>query len=61
MVGYPGPNGAGKDHHYPATPGRVQGRVETAYRDELTGRFDLDPSKKVRAYSKCRVRTADLA
>jgi ABC-2 type transport system ATP-binding protein len=32
--------------------GRVQGRVDTAYRDELIGRFDLDPSKKVRAYSK---------
>ena len=32
--------------------GRVQGRVDTAYRDELVGRFDLDPSKKVRAYSK---------
>jgi ABC-2 type transport system ATP-binding protein len=32
--------------------GRIQGRVDTAYRDELIGRFDLDPSKKVRAYSK---------
>jgi ABC-2 type transport system ATP-binding protein len=32
--------------------GRVQGRVDEAYRDELIGRFDLDPSKKVRAYSK---------
>ena len=32
--------------------GRVQGRVDTAYRDELIQRFDLDPSKKVRAYSK---------
>jgi ABC-2 type transport system ATP-binding protein len=32
--------------------GRVQGRVDIAYRDELIGRFDLDPSKKVRAYSK---------
>ena len=31
---------------------RVQGRVDPAYRDELVGRFDLDPSKKVRAYSK---------
>jgi ABC-2 type transport system ATP-binding protein len=35
-----------------APPGAVQGRVDTAYRDELIGRFDLDPSKKVRAYSK---------
>jgi len=32
--------------------GRVQGRVDAAYRDELVGRFDLDPGKKVRAYSK---------
>ena len=33
-----------------ARPG--PGRVDTAYRDELIERFDLDPSKKVRAYSK---------
>ena len=32
--------------------GRVQGRVDEAYRDELVARFDLDPAKKVRAYSK---------
>jgi ABC-2 type transport system ATP-binding protein len=32
--------------------GRVQGRVDEAYRDELVDRFDLDPAKKVRAYSK---------
>ena len=32
--------------------GRVQGQVDTAYRDELIDRFALDPSKKVRAYSK---------
>jgi len=32
--------------------GRVQGRVDVAYRDELVERFELDPSKKVRAYSK---------
>jgi ABC-2 type transport system ATP-binding protein len=32
--------------------GRVQGTVDTAYRDLLVERFDLDPSKKVRAYSK---------
>jgi ABC-2 type transport system ATP-binding protein len=32
--------------------GRVQGRVDLAYRDLLIERFDLDPSKKVRAYSK---------
>jgi ABC-2 type transport system ATP-binding protein len=32
--------------------GRVQGRVDTSYRDELIERFELDPSKKVRAYSK---------
>jgi ABC-2 type transport system ATP-binding protein len=32
--------------------GRVHGRVDEAYRDELITRFDLDTSKKVRAYSK---------
>ncbi len=31
---------------------RVHGRVDTAYRDQLIERFDFDPSKKVRAYSK---------
>jgi len=32
--------------------GRVQGKVDTAYRDILIDRFDLDTAKKVRAYSK---------
>jgi ABC-2 type transport system ATP-binding protein len=32
--------------------GQVHGQVDEAYRDELVERFDLDPSKKVRAYSK---------
>ena len=32
--------------------GRVQGQVDAAYRDELIEQFDLDPSKKVRQYSK---------
>lgn len=32
--------------------GQVQGYVDPVYRDELVERFDLDPSKKVRAYSK---------
>ncbi len=32
--------------------GRVQGQVDEAYREELIDRFDLDPTKKVRAYSK---------
>jgi ABC-2 type transport system ATP-binding protein len=32
--------------------GRVQGRVDAVYRDELIERFDLDASKKVRTYSK---------
>jgi ABC-2 type transport system ATP-binding protein len=32
--------------------GRVQGRVDAAYRDQLVEQFDLDPSKKVRQYSK---------
>ncbi len=32
--------------------GRVQGSVDTAYRDQLLERFKLDPSKRVRTYSK---------
>jgi ABC-2 type transport system ATP-binding protein len=32
--------------------GRVQGKADPAYREELIGRFRLDPSKRVRAYSK---------
>src|SRR6266702_7847365 len=32
--------------------GRVQGQLDPAYRDVLVERFELDPSKKVRAYSK---------
>jgi ABC-2 type transport system ATP-binding protein len=32
--------------------GRVHGHADPGYRDELIERFDLDPSKKVRAYSK---------
>ncbi len=32
--------------------GRVQGHVDPSYRDELIERFDFDPSKKVRSYSK---------
>jgi ABC-2 type transport system ATP-binding protein len=32
--------------------GRIQGRVDTSYRDVLIERFAFDPSKKVRAYSK---------
>jgi ABC-2 type transport system ATP-binding protein len=32
--------------------GRVQGRVDAGYRDELIERFAFDPSRKVRSYSK---------
>jgi ABC-2 type transport system ATP-binding protein len=32
--------------------GRVQGHLDEAYRDELIERFTLDPTKKIRAYSK---------
>jgi ABC-2 type transport system ATP-binding protein len=32
--------------------GNIQGRVDVGYRDELVGRFEFDPSKKVRTYSK---------
>jgi len=31
---------------------RTHGRSDPAYRDELIDRFDFDPTKKVRAYSK---------
>ncbi len=32
--------------------GRMHGRVDEAYRDQLIERFDFDPSKRVRNYSK---------
>jgi len=32
--------------------GSVHGQVDEGYRDELIDRFDLDPSKRVRAYSR---------
>jgi ABC-2 type transport system ATP-binding protein len=32
--------------------GQIRGQVDAVYRDELIVRFDLDPSKRVRAYSK---------
>ncbi len=32
--------------------GRVHGQVDESYRKELIDRFELDPTKKVRAYSK---------
>jgi len=32
--------------------GQVHGQVDQAYRDQLVARFELDTSKKVRAYSK---------
>jgi ABC-2 type transport system ATP-binding protein len=32
--------------------GQVQGRLDGAYRDELVDRFEFDPAKKVRTYSK---------
>jgi len=32
--------------------GRVQGKIDDAYRQELIERFQLDPSMRVRAYSK---------
>jgi ABC-2 type transport system ATP-binding protein len=32
--------------------GRLHGSVDEAYRDELIKRFEFEPSKKVRAYSK---------
>ena len=32
--------------------GRLHGQADSSYRDELIARFDLDPAKKVRAYSR---------
>lgn len=32
--------------------GRLNGRVDEAYRDDLVKRFDLDTSRKIRAYSR---------
>ena len=32
--------------------GRVQGQVDESYRQELIARFDLDPNKRIRAYSR---------
>jgi ABC-2 type transport system ATP-binding protein len=32
--------------------GRVHGRIDAAYRDALVERFDFDPAKRVRSYSK---------
>jgi ABC-2 type transport system ATP-binding protein len=32
--------------------GKVHGKVDAEYRDELIKRFDFEPAKKVRAYSK---------
>ncbi len=32
--------------------GKVQGQVDTSYRDQLIDRFAVDPGRKVRAYSK---------
>jgi len=32
--------------------GRIHGHTDSAYRDELIARFELDPTKRVRAYSK---------
>jgi len=32
--------------------GRLHGRADQSYRDELIARFDFDPAKKVRAYSR---------
>jgi ABC-2 type transport system ATP-binding protein len=32
--------------------GRLHGQADQSYRDQLIARFDLDPAKKVRAYSR---------
>src|SRR5947208_11989470 len=54
------PSATGRGRRWPSLTGaetlhllgRVHGRVDRPYRDELIGRFSLDPAKKVRAYSK---------
>ena len=45
---WPSLTGAGTLHLL----GRLHGQADSSYRDELIARFDLDPSKKVRAYSR---------
>ncbi len=39
-------------HETLALLGRVHGQVDRSYQDELVQRFDFDPAKKVRSYSK---------
>ena len=39
-------------HETLALLGRLHGSIDTTYRDELISRFDFEPSKKVRSYSK---------
>jgi ABC-2 type transport system ATP-binding protein len=39
-------------HETLALLGRVHGQIDARYRDELIARFDFDPDKRVRSYSK---------
>ncbi len=39
-------------HETLALLGRVHGQIDARYRDELIARFDFDPAKRVRSYSK---------
>ena len=50
--GFLGPNGAGKTTTIRVLLGDLRGGLDTDRRDELLERFQLDPTKKVRTYSK---------
>src|ERR671910_636362 len=49
--GFLGPNGAGKSTTIRVL-GRLRGGIDGARRDDLIERFELDPTKKGRTYSK---------
>src|ERR671918_625438 len=50
--GFLGPNGAGKSTTIRVLLGLLRGGIDGARRDDLIERFELDPTKKGRTYSK---------
>src|SRR5215467_11934544 len=50
--GFLGPNGAGKTTTLRILLGRMRGGLDSQRRDLLLKRFDLDPTRKTRAYAK---------